>query len=41
MNFKPFKAIGGHIDPENFKKLYVDRASKINTSNMPMIQPMS
>ena len=29
----PFKAIRGHFDPEKFKKLYVVRASKINTSN--------
>ena len=28
----PLEAIGYSFDPEKFKKLYVDRASKINTS---------
>ena len=41
MSLNPFKATGGHLDPENLKKLYVDRASKINTSNMLMVQPIS
>ena len=31
--FNPSNAIGGHFDPEKFKKLYVDRTSKINISN--------
>ena len=33
LSINPFKAIGGHFDPEKLKKLYVDGASKINTSN--------
>ena len=40
-SFNPFKAIGGHFDQEKFKKLYVDRASKIIPQMMLMVQPIS
>ena len=29
----PFKAFGGQFDPKKLINLYVDKASKINTSN--------
>ena len=31
--FNPSEAIGGPFDLEELKKVYVDRASKMNTSN--------
>ena len=38
--FYPFNVIGGNFDPEKFKKLYVDRASKI-PQNMLIVKPIS
>ena len=37
----PFQATGGHFDPEKFKKLYVDRASKIIPQIMLMVRLIS